>query len=597
MFMILFCIALPAMSEAQKNKELDIHELKLDYPCPAIPFYHFVAELELPQPSMIEAEAAVNGKTLRFTDLHRAGEITDMGRPVLSHRPPSGYGLSQDGTLYHHPHLVGWVKWEPGMNYEIVIRVRMKRHIQGSENDEYLTAKRMVKAPDAVPVFDGDWKSYKAIVLTETAGIDRKAEPVEVLLAFYPDEARQLTRDIRVVSVDPETHALSEVPSQVYDLEQFLEADDLAPDEHGHPAREIPLWMPTVTARVAFVADVPARTSQVYLVYYNNEHAIAKMYKTDLRVQGDSPGLQVDNDLFSIVLHPNSGHLDQITLKSKPDAPLYHRMETNGAIHWNPGVYTPPRPWTHTADWKPPKNVSFVAGPVISTAEMWDHLRELPEVDASVRYEFFPGVPYFISSTSMRINERIDVIALRNGEIVLKRELITHAAWYDVIRDSVIVYEVTNMPDLTDLTMEADVPWITFFNEQTGIGFCGIQLNYANAGLESRPRLLNPFMYITGGPWIYWSRGLSFPFLSSNHQQVIPALKGFFFSERWAYLTYEIEEGGKPYAPVLQWQKRLTNPLRVRLVEEVDERVSRSVHEVYMDEGKTGWEGRETGRH
>ena len=74
-------------------------------------------------------------------------------------------------------------------------------------------------------------------------------------------------------------------------------------------------------------------------------------------------------------------------------------------------------------------------------------------------------------------------------------------------------------------------------------------------------------------------------------------MKGYFFAERWAYLTYEIEKGDTPYAPILKWQKRLTNPLRVRLVEEVDERVARSVHEVYMDEGKSGWEGRETSRH
>jgi len=594
---LIFFNSLPGFGKEDRNKELIIHELKLGYPCPAIPFYHFIAELELPQPSVIEVEAAINGKTLRFTDLHRADEITDMGRPVLSHRPPSGYGLSQDGTLYHHPHLVGWVKWEPGKDYEILIMVRMKENIHASGDDVFLTAKRKLKAPEDVPVFDAAWKNYKAIVLTETAGIDRKEEPVEVLLPFYPDEAQQLTRDIRVVSVDPQTHELSEVPSQVYDIQLFLEEDDLAPDKQGNPTREIPLWMPTVTARVAFLAEVPAKTSQVFLVYYNNEHALARMYRTDLRVQGEAPGLRVDNDLYSIVLHPNSGHLDQITLKNKPDVPLFHRMETNGAIHWNPGAYTPPRPWTHTADWKPPENVSFMAGPVISTAEMWDHLRELPEVDASVRYEFFPGLPYFISSTSMRINERIDVIALRNGEIVFKRELMTHAAWYDVIRDSVIVYDVTKMPDLTDLSMEADVPWITFFNEQTGIGFCGIQLDYSNAGLENRPRLLNPYMYITGGPWIYWTRALSFPFLSSNHQQVIPAMKGYFFAERWAYLTYEIDKGDKPYAPVLKWQKRLTNPLRVRLVEEVDERVSRSVHEVYMDEGKSGWEGRETSRH
>jgi len=595
--LFLLLVALQVAGKNDPKKELVIHKLELGYPCPAIPFYHFIAELELPQASIIEAEATVNGKTLRFTDLHRSDAITDMNRPALSHRPPSGYGLSQDGTLYHHPHLVGWVKWQPGQNYEIHLKVRMKKNIHASDDDIFLSATRKLKAPDVVPVFDQAWKNYKALVVSETAGIDRKGSPVEVLLPFYPDEAEHLTRDIRVVSIDPESYQFAEVPCQIYDIKKYLEEDDLAPDEQGNPTRDIPLWMPTVTARVAFLADVPARTSQVFLVYYNNENALTKLYKTDLRVQGEAPGLQIDNSEYSISLHPNSGHLDQIILKKKPDVPLYHRMETNGAIHWNPGIYSPPRPWTHTADWKPPANVNYISGPVIVSTEVWDQLREIPEVDASVRYEFYPGLPYFISTTSMRINKRLDCIALRNAEIVFKRELITHAAWYDVVRDSVIVYDVTKMPDLTDLLMEDDVPWITFYNQDTGIGFCGIQLEYLNAGLESKPRLLNPFMYITGGPWIYWARALSLSFLASNMQQMIPAMESNFFAEKWAYLTYEIDPGEKPYLPVMEWQKRLTNPLKIRLVEEVDDRVSRTVHEIFIDEGKSGWEGRETGRH
>ncbi len=580
-----------------KDKPLNISKLDLAYPSPAIPFYHFNAELELPNASIIEVEASVNGKVLRFVDLHRSDELKDMNRPALSHRPPSGYGLSQDGTLYHHPHLVGWMQWEPGKEYEIKITVRLKKNTQASKDDIFLTATKKLKAPEGIAVFDKEWKNYKALVVSETAGIGRNGSPIEVLLPFYPDEAQHLTREIRVVSIDPKTHEFTEIPSQVYDIKKFLKEDDLDPDENGKPTRETPLWLPTVTARVAFLADVPARTSKVFLVYYNNENALTKLYKTDLQVKGEAPGLQIDNSFYSIGLHPDSGHLDQITLKSKPEFPLFHRMETNGAIHWNPGIFSPPRPWTHTADWKPAKNVNFMPGPIISTTEVWDHLRELPEVDASVRYEFYPGKPYFVSTTSMRINKRVDCIALRNAEIVFKREQITHAAWYDVIRDEVIVYNVAEMPDLTDLLMEADVPWITFYNEETGIGFCGIQLSYANAGLESRPRLLNPYMYITGGPWIYWARALSLSFISSNMQQMIPAMEGNFFVEKWAYLTYEIEEGEQPFSEVIAWQKRLTNPLKVRLVEEVDDRVSRTVHEIFIDEGKSGWEERETGKH
>ena len=191
--------------------------------------------------------------------------------------------------------------------------------------------------------------------------------------------------------------------------------------------------------------------------------------------------------VFSVVLHPNSGHLDQITLKSKPDAPFYHRLETNGAMHWNPDIYVPPTGMDTYCRLETAEKHKNGCRSIIARSEVWDSMREVPEVDASVRYEFFPGMPYFISSTCMRINETVNTLALRNSEMVFKRELITHAAWYDVLRDSVIIYDVSNMPDLTDLKMEADVPWIIFFNKEKGIGFAGIQLNYSNSGIESPP--------------------------------------------------------------------------------------------------------------
>lgn len=594
---LLSLFVLPVKGAAPSKDELKITGIELNYPCPAIPYYYLQAGLELPNPSIIEVEVAVNGKVLRYTNLHKKGDEIDLTRPVITHRPPSGAGLSQDNIVYKDLDVIGWVKWQPGQTYDIRITVRLKKSAQGSPEDKFISSVKSVTAPREARVFDTAWKSYKSLVLTETAGIDRKNEPVDVLLAFYPDEAKDLKREIRVVAFDPETHDLREVVSQVYDIQKYLVEDDLAPDKDGKPTRNMPVWLPTVTARLSFLADVPARASRIFMVYYNNENALSKIYKTDLVVQGEEPGLQIDNELISAVLHPASGHLDQLTLKKRPEFPLYHHKETNGAIHWNPEIYTPPRPWTHTSDWDPPQNVRSTTGPVMAQTEVWGNLRDIPEVDASVRYEFYPGKPYFISSTVLRINETVHTIAVRNAEMVIKRELITHAAWFDVIRNKVVTYDVTGMPDLTDLIMEADIPWITFYNEKDGIGFAGIQLSYANAGLESAPRLLNPFFYITGGPWIYWARALSLSFLSSNMQQMIPAMKGNVFSEKWAYLIYETDKGPEPYAPVLKWKDALTNPLRIRLVEEVDDRVSKTVTELFVGEGKSGWEGRETKRH
>ena len=596
-FLLFFFISVALNVLGFTKDELKISKLELGFPCPAIPFYYLKAELELPYPSIIEVEVAVNGKTLRFTNLHKESDKEDLNKPVLTHRPPSGAGLSQDISIYNHPYVIGWVKWVPGAKYDVKVSVRMKKGAKNSENDLVISAVSNVTAPSESSVFDPAWKRYKSIVLSETAGIERRGESVDAVLAFYPDETKDLKREIRVAAIDPVTHLLTEVPCQVYDIQEYLKEDDLAPDKDGKPTRLVPIWLPTVTARLSFLADVPAKSSRVFLVYYQNENAMAKTYLSDLRVQGDAPGLQIENDLISATLHPNSGHLDQIALKKRPDFPLYHRKETNGAIHWNPEIYTPPTPWTHTSDWKPAPNVKSFSGPVLASSEVWGNLREIPQVDASVRYEFYPGKPYFVSSSVLRINQTVNCLALRNGEIVIKRELITHAAWYDVVRDSVINYDITEMPDLTDLKMEADVPWITFYNAKTGVGFAGIQLSYANAGLESSPRLLNPFFYITGGPWIYWARALSLSFLSSNMQQMIPAMKGNIFSEKWAYLVYETPKTGNPWQPVIDLQKKLTNPLRLQLVEEVDDRVSKTVTEIFIDKGKSGWEGRETGRH
>ncbi len=97
-----------------------------------------------------------------------------LDKPALTHRPPSGAGLSQDNTLYTHPWLVGWVPWRPGMRYDVRITVRMKKGSIRSKDDVLLTATKSIIAPQNAPVFDSAWKKYKSIVLSETAGLERK---------------------------------------------------------------------------------------------------------------------------------------------------------------------------------------------------------------------------------------------------------------------------------------------------------------------------------------------------------------------------------------------------------------------------------------
>jgi hypothetical protein len=78
------CYTFSVKGKTKKDKELQINHVELGYPCPAIPFYHFIAELELPEASIIEVEAAINNKVLRFVDLHREDEITEWTNLCLA---------------------------------------------------------------------------------------------------------------------------------------------------------------------------------------------------------------------------------------------------------------------------------------------------------------------------------------------------------------------------------------------------------------------------------------------------------------------------------------------------------------------------------
>ncbi len=244
-------------------------------------------------------------------------------------------------------------------------------------------------------------------------------------------------------------------------------------------------------------------------------------------------------------------------------------METNGSIHWSPEAYPPPRPWTHMSDWKEPA-FNVAKGPVVVQTQAHGQLPYIPEIDASVSYRVYPGKPYIITETSMRVNEALKVQALRNGEVVFKRGLLTHVAWYDQVRDQVQTVDLEKMSDLDELLMDVNVPWITFYNPDTGIAFGGIQLSMANGGVEHRPRVLNPYHYVIVGPIIYWSRAMNFTFASSASQLMTKVPAGSFFWERWAFVLYEPAKGDKPYAPLLAWKEKLTHPLRMRLVEEVE---------------------------
>ena len=194
----------------------------------------------------------------------------------------------------------------------------------------------------------------------------------------------------------------------------------------------------------------------------------------------------------------------------------------------------------------------------------------------------------------MRVNQPLAVQAMRNGEVVFKRELFTHLSWFDVVEKKIQTVDLTSIGDLDQVLMENNTPWMSFFNPETGIAFGGICIESTISGLDDQPRILNPYYYCTVGPIVYWAHAMNFTFASSAPQLMIKVPKGTQFWEKWAYLIYEPQKGENPHAQLVELHKTLKNPLLVRLVEEVESRVPKIGTEIYIDPSKTGWEERET---
>ena len=453
------------------------------------------------------------------------------------------------------------VAWRAGQSY------RLRAFFQTS-NEILLPTDAVAKAPARGGMWNPDWAHYAAITLSEEAGIERTAEPVHITLAVYADQVSDIEKEIRVVRLDSRTGAQKEVPSQVCAVSEWTKPAD---DTEYEPSR----YQSTVTCEVAFFADVDAGGKQMYLIYYGNPKASKPSYETDLTVSGQDPGLTVANAMYQVKLHEKSGVLDEIRLEGF-DGVFQHNIETNGAIHWNPGCYAPPRPWVHASDWERPAGMTHIAGPVFVMVKRWGPLPEMPEVVVSITYRFYANNPHIFMSSTMEITDDIHVKALRNGEIVLNRDFIDSFAWEDRggTVHTVAVADVPQHPT-HGLEIAPDTPWVAFYNPEKSIGFGGIMTEYANArSADGLPRLEQPYIYLQVGRWVYWARPLVYPFGSANPQRLVPVPAGSLYLEDIAFLPFRL--GKSPadrFAPVQQSQRRLAKPLFVSLHMEVDKRV------------------------
>lgn len=451
-------------------------------------------------------------------------------------------------------------------DWETNDEISIKMEVVSRDSKERINLSRGARTPDYGGYWDKNWKYYFSIVLTERDGLQRVNEPIHITATVYADRINDPVKEVRVVKVDPETGDHKEIPSQVYGV---AEPYQKIKDDTIQPSR---------TFDFAFFANLSPHSANTYLIFYGNSNSQAPRYNSDLIISGNRMDLSVENLFYKVNLHPKSGSIDEVHIKMGVNKKLEHKIETNGAIHWNPGIYSPPRAWIHTSDWDPPANYFKTDGPIFLIIQRWGQFPLYPETIVSQTYIFYSKCPFIRVYSTVEILEDLYVQALRNGEVVFNHDIAKEFALRDKFGE-VKYFTITKLPRFEEiaLTFDADTPWTAFYNSEHKVGFAQMTLNLANMRQgNGLVRLEHYNQYLNWGPWVYVTRDLIFPFGSQNPQKMTLLPKSCSYYEDMAFMPFIFKGSSnikEKFSMVENSYRMLSNPLHIQVEYDTDHRV------------------------
>jgi len=263
------------------------------------------------------------------------------------------------------------------------------------------------------------WSEYQVIVVAETAGLERRHEPVDILVSVPAARTARLAREARLARIDRETGAMREIPSQIYG--ELQRGDERL-------------------GRLVFFATVPAHAQETYLLFSGNSEAELPNYPTDLRVGGEGYGLDVDTTYYTASLSRQMGQIERLTYKRGHGLELF----AGGEGHGEP----PNIDWAHdylasnhfqkfrVTNWAACPNYEVVRGPLCVQLRRWGfphspvHPLFAPSrMHIDVTYTFYANTPYFLKQGRMEMIQDFSLNYLRDDEWVFSGYSFTDSLW------------------------------------------------------------------------------------------------------------------------------------------------------------------------
>jgi hypothetical protein len=337
---------------------------------------------------------------------------------------------------------------------------------------------------------------------------------------------------------------------------EIMEKGEFVPNEKAAATHPV-----TTTLKIILRLDAAAHERR-WLLVLKGKNPVATPH--EIRLIGDGLGKTVRTQDLAIEFSPKSGQINIIEA-SEPGIRLHNKA---GVIHWNPDVFVQGLGWDHSFDWNPPAAFEDKAGGFVYFNSRRGPLPHIKDVFLDVKYTVEAGSPYFISETRLNFEKDLGVIAVRNDEMVLDKELFDALLYKDKNGDIVKLplTEKEGLPFGLVHTAPADIAWVGLVNTTQGYGFFSLRINAADGNLEVPGAFLHKagtcFYAPSEGTYVYWVRPLIYTwadYFTNNLHTFVP--KGSFFYEKNAYGVWRITDDlpGRLDELVV----KLRNPLRL----------------------------------
>ena len=444
-------------------------------------------------------------------------------------------GMAEKLRLIEEAYAGGDYDLALALSESIKYTVELEKQLNGSigELDISADAARPVsELPAAWAAWAAGWQYVTPVTVSETAGIDRADDPVDLVIAFSLDATTDLYREVRVAQIDG--GGIREVPSQVYDA--------VTRDRERQ-------------CHLVFFGNAPANGAATYLVFFGNPLAELPAYPTDLKVSGEGYGLDIASEYYTAQLSRQTGQMERIRFAREHGLELYAGGKGHGehpTVDWsNDYVDEDHYQKLRIRNWAAPPNYEVVRGPLCVRVRRWGfphspiHPLFAPSrmlIDQT--YIFYAGKDYFLKEGVMRAAKDMEIATMRDDEWVLSGYSFTDKLWFD----SDGHFQTGDVP-----SDQAEVLWGTgFYNRDSGDLFLGLWLDHEAGGVEKLLRNAGPILHYHQHGQL-WSRSP----VGGGQTRLA---KGAYVRDRNAYLLGEYP-ADDPAATLERRREQLLQPL------------------------------------